>query len=141
MNEPNPNRAFLGRGWKFPPEFSKDTREVELVSEEEDIRESLHILLSTVPGERTMNPAYGCELKTMVFDSIDENSEAEIADVVKRAILFFEPRIDIEAIRVDITDAYDGMVHILLDYTVRTTNTRRNMVYPFYYREGTNLPA
>ena len=81
------NKAFLGRGWSFPPEFNRTSGEVTLVSEDEDIQESLSILLTTAPGERVMNPAYGCGLKLLTFENISESTVTEIKDVIGRAIL------------------------------------------------------
>ncbi|MBN2527990.1 MAG: GPW/gp25 family protein [Deltaproteobacteria bacterium] len=131
------NHSFLGRGWRFPPEFSGVTGGVNMVSEEMDICESLDILLSTRPGERIMNPAFGCRLQTMVFESIDESTAVEIEDIVRRAILFFEPRITVNRIQVSTVDAMNGRIDVAIDYTIRTTNTRSNFVYPFYLREAT----
>ncbi len=107
-----------------------------MVSEDEDIEESLSILLSTVPGERVMNPAYGCGLKLLIFENISESTVTEIKDVIERAILFFEPRIKLINIDINTEDLYDGEIKLLINYTVRATNNRRNMVYPFYFREG-----
>ena len=112
-----------------------------MVSEEEDIRESLRILLGTSPGERPMNPSYGCELNSMVFENIDESSEVRIHDMVEQAILFFEPRITLDSVEVDATNIDDGVVNLRVDYTIRTTNARNNMVHPFYFLEGTNIPS
>ena len=133
------DKSFLGTGWAFPPEFNKKTNDVKLVSEEEDIQESLHILLSTSPGERIMQPSYGCGLRSMTFESLSESTVTELKDIVERAILFFEPRITLNAVRVDTERLYDGVLEIILDYTVKTTNSRSNMVYPFYFKEGTNI--
>jgi phage baseplate assembly protein W len=130
---------FLGTGWAFPPAFDWRTKEAVLVSEVEDIEQSLHILLSTVPGERVMQPAYGCGIKRMVFENINDSTITEIKDIVSKAVLFFEVRITLHEIEVDLADLMDGLVRLKLDYTVRTTNTRTNMVYPLYLREGTNL--
>jgi hypothetical protein len=138
-SERNVNRAFLGTGWSFPPEFNKSAREVTMVSEDEDIQESLRILMATVPGERVMNPAYGCGLKQLVFENISESTVTEIKDVIQRAVLFFEPRITLNSVDVTVEDMYEGIIEIQLDYTVRATNNRSNMVYPFYFMEGTAL--
>ena len=110
-----------------------------MVSQDEDIRESLEILLSTSPGERVMNPAYGCGLKLMIFENISESTITEITDVIERAILFFEPRITLDSIDVNTEDMYGGLIKIQLNYTIRTTNSRSNMVYPFYFQEGMNI--
>jgi phage baseplate assembly protein W len=130
---------FLGTGWAFPPTFDWRTKEAVLVSEVEDIEQSLHILLSTIPGERVMQPAYGCGIKRMVFENINDSTITEIKDIVSKAVLFFEVRITLHEIEIDLADLMDGLVRLKLDYTVRTTNTRTNMVYPLYLREGTNL--
>ena len=110
-----------------------------MVSEDEDIWESLTILLSTSPGERTMYPAYGCGLKALIFDTISESTVTEITDVIERAVLFFEPRITLDRVEVEIDTMYDGLINIQLTYTIRLTNSRSNMVYPFYFQEGTNI--
>lgn len=132
------DKAFLGIGWGFPPEFHKHpvSPGVKMVSEEDDIQESLSILLSTMPGERVMQPAYGCGLNAMVFETITESSITEIKDVIERAVLFFETRITLNSIVVNTEDSINGHLHIQLKYTVRKTNTRSNIVYPFYYLEG-----
>lgn len=141
MADTDTDKAFLGIGWSFPPEFHKhaDMLGVKMVVEEDDIRESLKILLSTRPGERIMQPAYGCGLHAMVFETINESTITEIRDVIERAVLFFEPRITLESIDVNTDDVYDGKLKIQLNYTVRRTNTRSNVVYPFYYIEGSHV--
>lgn len=135
------DKSFLGTGWGFPPEFNKYGA-VRKVSAEEDIRESLFILLSTDPGERVMQPTYGCGLKTQIFEEINETAVTVIVDLIKRAILFFEPRILVENIRVDSDNSEDilnGLIKINITYIVRVTNNRHNIVYPFYFTEGTNV--
>ncbi len=135
------NNAFLGAGWGFPPEFDKGSGCTRLAFGEDDIRESLAILMATVPMERVMQPAYGCGLKQMVFESINESTLTVIKDTIERAILYFEPRITLESIEIDDAQAEEGMLRIKLGYVVRTTNSRSNMVYPFYFIEGTNIAA
>jgi phage baseplate assembly protein W len=132
------DKAFLGVGWSFPPEFHKhaDNMGVRMVAEEEDIQESLKILLYTRPGERVMQPSYGCGLHSMVFETLSESAITEIRDVIERAVLFYEPRITLESIDVNTEDMYDGRLLIRLNYIVRRTNNRSNVVYPFYYIEG-----
>lgn len=130
---------FPGTGWAFPPSFDGRSKEALLVSEVQDIEQSLRILMGTVPGERVMQPAYGCGIKRMVFEAVNDSTLTEIKDIVTKAVLFFEVRITLHEIDIDWSDALDGVLRLKLDYTVRTTNTRTNMVYPLYLREGTNL--
>lgn len=133
------DKSFLGTGWGFPPEFNKKSGTVGMVAGEEDIDESLRILIATLPKERVMQPAYGCGLKSLVFENITESTLTLVKDAIQRAVLFFEPRIDLEDIEINEEQAYGGVLYIKLHYTVRTTNSRSNLVYPFYFREATNL--
>lgn len=141
MAKVSSDSRFLGTGWSFPPAFNKtsETMGIVMVSHEQDINESLCILLGTSPGERVMYPAYGCGLKKVVFENFDESVATALKDTIARAVLFFEPRITLENIEMDIRDVYQGCIRFCLDYTVRSTNNRSNIVYPFYFEEGTNV--
>lgn len=131
--------SFLGTGWSFPPRFVKQMDQVMLVSDEDDIRESLIILLSTRPGERVMNPLYGCNLDDLLFAPLNLTLKTYVIDLIETAILYFEPRIDLNKIEISENNDLEGELLIELDYTVRSTNTRRNLVYPFYRGEGTDI--
>ncbi|MFC1748522.1 GPW/gp25 family protein [Pseudomonadota bacterium] len=113
--------------------------QTKMVSEDEDIRESLTVLLSTRPGERILQPAYGCGIHALVHEVMNESTVTEIMDLIERAVLFFEPRITLNNIEVDEEQAYEGRLLLRLNYTIRTTNTRSNVVYPFYFIEGTHV--
>jgi phage baseplate assembly protein W len=128
---------FLGRGWAFPPRFASATSDVEMVAGERDIGESLFILLSTAQGERVMVPTYGCDLHRFVFAALTTGMMNEIADMVETAILRWEPRIDVLAVTVSPDADEPALVRINIDYRVRRTNVRSNLVFPFYFSEGT----
>lgn len=130
------SKSFLGTGWSFPPSFTSNG--LVTVSAEQDIYESLWILLSTTPGERVMQPAYGCGLKAHVFDNLDESSFAVIRDLVEKAILFFEPRVTVELIDINDENYLEGKILLNIVYRVRSTNNRYNLVYPFYLHEASN---
>ncbi|MDP3914137.1 MAG: GPW/gp25 family protein [Bacteroidota bacterium] len=134
------DNAFLGRGWGFPPTFDKASKSVGMLEEEKDIESSLEILLSTRLGERIMQPNYGCNLDDMVFEAMNLTMLTYLKDLVENAILYFEPRIDLDAVRIDTARDLEGMLLIIVDYTIRTTNSRFNFVFPFYKNEGSNLP-
>lgn len=86
-----------------------------------------------------MQPSYGCGLNKMVFESMDESAITEIKDLIGRAILFFEPRITLEDIEIDVSDLDEGLLNIVIEYTIISINTRSNIVYPFYIQEGTSV--
>jgi phage baseplate assembly protein W len=129
---------FLGRGWSFPPRFDAHTGGVDLVEAEEDIRQSLYVLLTTLPGERVMVPTYGCSLQSFVFAALDANTQTQIRRLVSDAILYYEPRIDVVDIAIDIDDT-NGSASLRIEYVVRQTNSRSNAVIPFCREEGTSL--
>jgi len=135
------SNSFLGRGWSFPPTFNRQaaTATVEMVSDEEDIRQSLHILLSTSPGERIMHPDFGCELNQFLFEEITQGLITSIKDIIADSILYYEPRIEVDDIDITESKDYVGLLLISIDYTIRATNSRFNLVYPFYLNEASSL--
>ena len=133
------NQSFLGRGWSFPPEFSKESRSVKMLEDEVDIKSSLQILLSTRLGERIMVPGYGCNLEELLFSPLNLTLKTYVIDLIKTAILYHEPRIDVKKIDIDPTDELNGVLLINIDYIIRSTNSRMNMVFPFYKEEGNEL--
>ena len=131
--------SFLGRGWGFPPEFERKTKQVGMLEGESDIRSSLEILLSTRLGERVMVPDYGCNMDELLFEPLNLTLKTFVIDLIKTAILYHEPRITIEKIAIDPAAENDGMLLINIDYIVKATNSRMNMVFPYYREEGTDI--
>lgn len=133
--------AFLGTGWSFPPTFSRGGAEIEMVSGVEDIRQSLQIILSTHLGERVMQDEFGCALDSVVFEEMDQGFINSVTSVVSNAILYHEPRITLDELDVSESETQQGILLISLHYTVSETNSRFNMVYPFYVNEATTPGA
>lgn len=130
--------SFLGQGWSFPPTFRRGEHSVQMVDEEEDIRQSLIILLSTIKGERVMVPDYGANMEELLFEPLTVSLATRMSKHIEKAILFFEPRIKTEDVNFAL-DTENGLVEIRIDYTIIATNNRRNIVYPYYLNEGTNI--
>lgn len=133
------NESFLGRGWAFPPAFNYERGTLETVEDELDIKQSLGIILGTIPGERVMFPTFGCGIRQYVFEANSPTQISMLKDAIYDAILFNEPRIKLNKIEIEDDKQNYGLMHIKINYTVIITNTRSNMVYPFYFKEGTNL--
>lgn len=135
----NSFNSFLGTGWSFPPKFEKETGTIAMVTNEEDIRESLNILLSTSLGERVMQPKYGCDLNDYMFESLSSSVIGYIKDRVKNSILLYEPRIIAEKIDVTADGSFDlieGKFTIEVEYSIPGTNSRFNYVYNYYQNEA-----
>jgi phage baseplate assembly protein W len=123
---------YIGTGWSFPPTFNPGGKDLEMTSGIIDIENSLHILLSTALQERVMQPTYGCNLDFMLFQSMDEHFKTYLSHLVKSAITYHEARIKADDIQVQTDEAVEGRALIIINYTVRSTNTKLNYVYPFY---------
>lgn len=129
-------KAYLGTGWSFPPTFDRANRGVDLVSAEDDIWQSLYILLSTNLGERVMQPTYGCNLQELLFETLSPNVVSNIKELIRTAILYHEPRIRLNRLDLSLSDQLEGVVNITVIYTILSTNSRFSLVYPFYLQEG-----
>jgi hypothetical protein len=128
--------SFLGTGWSFPPTFASNGADVETVSAAEDVRQSLEILLGTQPGERILLEQFGCDLHRFLFEEVDQGLVNSLTGLISDGILFYEPRITLNDLDISQSDAEAGLLLISIDYTIRTTNSRYNMVYPFYLTEA-----
>lgn len=131
---------FLGTGWTFPPTFDRLSNAVVMSSDVENIRQCLSVLLQTSIGERLMLPTYGSSLADKVFRALTSTTANQIRALVEQAILDWEPRIDLEEVQVRDMDPVDGRVEIVVDFQVRQTNVRSNLVFPFYLLEATITP-
>lgn len=134
-------QRIIGRGWRFPPAFSRGALGAAMTATpQEEIEQSLTVLFATRPGERIMRPGYGCDLRRFLFRVVDSSTASEIKDAIGTAILRWEPRITVNGIIVDGRDYLDGRLLVSVDYTVNITNSRSNRVFPLYLQEATNLP-
>lgn len=132
---------FIGRGWAFPPAFtvsgSGDAARGEVATSTgiEDIRQALGIICRTALGERLMRPEFGCGLEERVFDAMNASMLSYVETLIRTAILFHEPRIDADQIAVA-ADQAEGRLDIRIGFVVRGSNSRFNMVLPFYLTRG-----
>lgn len=127
-------RGFLGTGWRFPPRV--DARgSLAWATAEQDVEQSVWLIVATGRNEREMRPTFGCGIHDTVFAPNSPMTRGQVADHVRRALIEWEPRI--EVLRVDVTSPDDPTVLLVeIEYRVRTTNTVQNLVYPFYIQEG-----
>lgn len=125
------NNSFLGKGWSFPPEFERGNEVTHLVSDEEDIRQSLIILLSTSRGER-FNRQYGCNLNDFLHEEINPTTLQLMEEPIQRCVLLFEPRIELINVKFDTSHEEEGIILIDLEYRIRKMNVVSNLVYPYY---------
>jgi phage baseplate assembly protein W len=126
------DNAFLGRGWNFPVTLDEDRRVAMTPDGEEAVRQSIWMILSTAPGERHMRPDFGCGIQDMVFGVNDAATANAAAGAVRQALALWEPRIDVLDVYASPGTGPPNRLLIEINYLVRATNSRFNLVYPFY---------
>jgi phage baseplate assembly protein W len=122
---------FIGAGWAFPLR-TDSTGSIALVRGEREVVESIRLILGTAPGERPARPEFGCAIHELVFAPADAATAGQIAYQVRVALERWEPRIVLEDVLVNFTDAGEGTLYIDIRYRLRTDNDPRNLVFPFY---------
>ncbi len=125
------SREFIGAGWAFPPRTDA-TGAIALVREDQEIAESIRLILLTAPGERPMRPEFGCALGDYVFAPADAGTAGQLAYEVRLALDRWEPRVEVAEVAVRFDRADDGVLYLEIGYSVRGTNDPRNLVFPFY---------
>ena len=128
-------KEFLGVGWKYPVGTDLDGK-IALSQYEEDIREAILIILGTAKGERVMRPDFGCGIHALVFAPINTATITLVENSVREALIVYEPRIELIRVEASAERADLGQLLVNIDYRVRVTNNRFNLVYPFYLKEG-----
>lgn len=122
---------FIGRGWTFPPSVDSRGR-IALTGGIEEIEGAMRMILLTAPGERVMRPEFGCRAWDYVFQPMNPNTMGMIETAVEEALNRWEPRVNIEAVRAVEDSTRTGTVAVQVEYSVKETNDRRNLVVPFY---------
>ncbi len=126
---------LLGKGWKYPLQLNEQN-EITLAEGEEDIQDALWIILSTAFGERLMHPDFGCGIHELVFAPNNTGTAGLARFYVEDALIRWEPRIDVEEVEVQDDPTQRELLLISISYRVRTTDSRYNLVYPFYLTRG-----
>lgn len=122
---------FIGGGWNYPVEFNA-SREVALAHGPRKLEQAMRLILTTYPGERPMRPNFGSRLRDYAFRGATRDNASELSEEVRRALGFWEPRVDIEGVDVYPDDANASLLYIDISYLVKATNDKRNLVFPFY---------
>lgn len=125
---------FLGVGWSFPPTLDEQGQIV-MAEYEDSVRQAIWMILSTAPGERVMRPDFGCGIYDLVFAPNSPGTAGQVISEVRRALVQWEPRIDVLDVDAIPDEAQPNLLLIALSYQVRTTNNHFNLVYPFYLEQ------
>lgn len=132
------SKEFLGAGIKFPFQTNLSGG-IALSCYEEDVKESIRIILGTSKGERLMRPDFGCGIHNLVFAPVNTSTEGLIIHHIREALTLFEPRLELLKVDVSKDEVDIGKLLINIDYKVICTNNIFNLVYPFYLHERGEL--
>jgi phage baseplate assembly protein W len=135
MSSSNPAKAFLGVGWAFPPCTANDGSTA-MAAYEKDVEQAIRIVLGTDWGERVMRPDFGAGLNSFVFGPLNQTTLRMVQTRVQDSLIKWEPRIDVEQVKVTVDSRELSKLVIAITYRVRVTNTVHNLVYDFYLKEG-----
>lgn len=125
---------IIGSGFAFPMQIDA-LGGAELTSDDENIRQSMMCIIGTAPGERMMRPTFGCAIHDILFEPNTAVTAAKIEYEVKRSLTEFEPRIGDVEVSAKPDDSEQSRMNVTISYTIRKTNTKANLVYPFYLRK------
>jgi phage baseplate assembly protein W len=127
----NSTHDIVGIGWSFPIEV--DARGgIKRSRGDDDITESINLILSTPIGQRFMRPEFGSRIHELVFAPMNASTYSAARHYVEEALGYWEPRIDVEDVRVAQHPQFEGHLMITIDYTIKATHDERSLVYPFY---------
>lgn len=126
---------FLGTGLRFPLQVTPQGR-IALSSADRRVEESIYLILGTKVGERVMMPDFGCAIHELVFAPNNASTRTRAIDAVRRALVLFEPRIDVLEVSADTAPAEPNLLLLRIDYRLRSSNAINNLVYPFFLLES-----
>ena len=130
------DKEFLGKGMKFPPQVNSATGRFVTVSEEESVKESIYLILMTQQTERPLRPDFGSNIMSYAFMDQNLTQLTMVSRTIRDQIARQEPRINDVQIRMD-SGNQNGVIYFNIAYTITSTNTRDNLVFPFYLNQTT----
>lgn len=132
-------KSILGKGFQFPMQIDSTTGKFRMVEAEDDIKEAIYLILKTRPGERAMEPDFGCDIDRYIFDVPDASADIHIVNEIEEALTNWEPRIQDIEVRLNKERIQEGLLVIQIGYKVRITNNPNNLVFPYYLEEGISM--
>lgn len=133
-------RDFLGQGIKFPIQVNKATGRFMMSTEEESVKESIYLILMTQKTERWVRPEFGSSILSYTFMDTSLTRINMMARELEDTILSQEPRISEVEVTVE-PRLSQGCLILNLSYLIATSNTRDNLVFPFYLYSETEGQA
>ncbi len=126
------DKEILGTGWEFPPRFEIATNTVGMLSGQEDVENSIRVIIETKLGERVLRNQFGSEIHDLLFEPLNSNMRTYMASSLKETLTLNEPRITVLSVNLEQRDPTLGRVDITVNYETIGSRTTNNLVLPFY---------
>ncbi len=127
------DRDFLGKGFRFPVSINLNGG-VSSSQLEENVRQSIFIILGTAPGERLKRPDFGCRIHDLMFAPNNEMTAARAEIYCEEAIYKYEPRVSKVSCRALPNATQPNLLDLRVEYQISGSNSDRNLVFPFYLK-------
>lgn len=128
------DRDFLGKGLRFPVSVNLNGG-VSTSALEENVRQSIFIILGTAPGERINRPQFGCRIHDLMFAPNNPLTAARAEIYCEEAIYKYEPRVSKVKVQALANSDEPNRLDIRIEYVIAGKNDKRNLVFPFYLRQ------
>ena len=126
-------KDFLGKGLRFPVSINLNGG-VSSSQLEENVRQSLFVILGTAPGERLNRPIFGCRIHDLMFAPNNAMTAARAEVYCEEAIYKFEPRVGKVTCSARANADEPNRLDIRIEYVIAGKNDKRNLVFPFYLK-------
>lgn len=125
------SQDILGRGVRFPFRPGPNGG-FSLIEGEDDVAQSIRMILSTALGERQMRFDFGSSLPQLIFQPITSSTLVEIEESARQALRDWERRIVVRTVAAVVDPDIESKVTLTIEYDIPRTNARGNLVFPFY---------
>ncbi len=122
---------ILGKRIAFPLHLD-DRNQLAMSDGDMAVRQSIYLIVMTVPGERVLRPEFGCRIHELIFDPINKQTMITAKRYVEEAIRRWEPRISVEELVVDVGDMDRAELLINIKYKHKNRPDPRSLVFPYY---------
>src|SRR3954471_16376062 len=111
------NGEFLGKGFRFPVSINLNGG-VSSSALEENVRQSIFIILGTAPGERIRRPDFGCRIHDLMFAPNNPMTAARAEIYCEEAIYGYEPRVSKVSVAAQANSDEPNRLDIRIEYVI-----------------------
>ncbi len=104
------------KGWKFPIQVDKVTGKIKTVEDNENIKQSIRVILGTQLHERKIVPNFGTDLRSYMFEVVDPTFVSTLKRSVQSSLEMWQEHIDELYVGVNASSGAVSKVEVNIDY-------------------------